>query len=140
MLIDEFAVPIPVTGQLDGEYVPIDFVALCEGLGARTVRARTREELVRAIEAMKKADRTTAVVVEVDKEMRVPGYESWWDVAVAEVSESESVRASRAGSLSKLYVQKPGYPAANDKDFHSYGHSRLGAMENDVNAGKEIYA
>jgi len=26
----------------------------------------------------------------------VPGYESWWDVAVAEVSEIESVRQSRA--------------------------------------------
>jgi 3D-(3,5/4)-trihydroxycyclohexane-1,2-dione acylhydrolase (decyclizing) len=26
----------------------------------------------------------------------VPGYESWWDVAVAEVSELESVREARA--------------------------------------------
>jgi 3D-(3,5/4)-trihydroxycyclohexane-1,2-dione acylhydrolase (decyclizing) len=26
----------------------------------------------------------------------VPGYESWWDVAVAEVSEMESVREARA--------------------------------------------
>jgi 3D-(3,5/4)-trihydroxycyclohexane-1,2-dione acylhydrolase (decyclizing) len=25
----------------------------------------------------------------------VPGYESWWDVAVAEVSEMESVREAR---------------------------------------------
>jgi 3D-(3,5/4)-trihydroxycyclohexane-1,2-dione acylhydrolase (decyclizing) len=83
-------------GQLDGEYVPIDFVALCQGLGARTVRARTREDLEKAVEAMKAADRTTAVVVEVDKEMRVPGYESWWDVPIAEVSESGSVRAARA--------------------------------------------
>ena len=36
------------------------------------------------------------IVVEVDKELRVPGYESWWDVAIAEVSESESVRQARA--------------------------------------------
>jgi 3D-(3,5/4)-trihydroxycyclohexane-1,2-dione acylhydrolase (decyclizing) len=85
------------TGQLDGAYVPIDFVALCEGLGARTVRAHTREELEKAVEAMKGENRTTAVVVEVDKEMRVPGYESWWDVPIAEVSDSESVRAARAG-------------------------------------------
>jgi len=26
----------------------------------------------------------------------VPGYESWWDVAVAEVSQSEEVRQARA--------------------------------------------
>jgi 3D-(3,5/4)-trihydroxycyclohexane-1,2-dione acylhydrolase (decyclizing) len=84
------------SGQLDGEYVPLDFVKLCEGLGARTVRARTREDLEKAIEAMKNDTRTTAVVVEVDKEMRVPGYESWWDVPISEVSEIESIRAARA--------------------------------------------
>lgn len=84
------------SGQLDGEYVPVDFVKLCEGLGARTVRARTREDLEKAIEAMKNDTRTTAVVIEVDKEMRVPGYESWWDVPIAEVSEIASVQAARA--------------------------------------------
>jgi len=36
------------------------------------------------------------VVIETDYAQRVPGYESWWDVAVAEVSEVESVRAARA--------------------------------------------
>jgi 3D-(3,5/4)-trihydroxycyclohexane-1,2-dione acylhydrolase (decyclizing) len=28
--------------------------------------------------------------------MRVPGYESWWDVPISEVSEIESIRAARA--------------------------------------------
>jgi 3D-(3,5/4)-trihydroxycyclohexane-1,2-dione acylhydrolase (decyclizing) len=84
------------SGQLDGEYVPIDFVALCEGLGARTVRARTRDEFAKAVDAMKNEKRTTAVVIEVDKEARVPGYESWWDVPISEVSEIDSIRAARA--------------------------------------------
>jgi len=84
------------SGQLDGEHAPIDFVALCQGLGARTVRARSYEELYHAIEAMKLETRTSAVVIEVDKEMRVPGYESWWDVPISEVSEIESIRAARA--------------------------------------------
>jgi 3D-(3,5/4)-trihydroxycyclohexane-1,2-dione acylhydrolase (decyclizing) len=35
-------------------------------------------------------------VIETEREVRVPGYESWWDVAVAEVSGMESVRESRA--------------------------------------------
>ena len=39
---------------------------------------------------------TSVVVVEVDKEMRVPGYESWWDVQISEVSEIESIRQARA--------------------------------------------
>ena len=38
-----------------------------------------------------------AIVIEVDRYEGVPGYESWWDVAVAEVSDVESVRAARAG-------------------------------------------
>ena len=33
--------------------------------------------------------------MEVAKEVRVPGYESWWDVPVAEVSEMESVKRAR---------------------------------------------
>jgi 3D-(3,5/4)-trihydroxycyclohexane-1,2-dione acylhydrolase (decyclizing) len=84
------------TGDLDGEYVPVDFVALCQGLGARTVRAHSREDLERAVREMKGSDRTCAVVIEVDKEARVPGYESWWDVPISEVSELESIRAARA--------------------------------------------
>jgi len=32
---------------------------------------------------MKLETRTSAVVIEVDKEMRVPGYESWWDVPIS---------------------------------------------------------
>lgn len=84
------------SGQLDGDYMPVDFVALCQGLGAHAVRARSRDDLCQAVKAMKDHTRTTAVVIEVDKEMRVPGYESWWDVPISEVSEIESIRAARA--------------------------------------------
>jgi len=84
------------SGQLDGEHIPVDFAAICQGLGACTVRVRTREELVSALENMKRHDRTSAVVIEVDKEARVPGYESWWDVPISEVSEIESIRQARA--------------------------------------------
>lgn len=85
------------SGQLDGAYLPLDFVALAQGLGAHVARATTREELEAAVEAMKGHERTSVVVVEVDKEMRVPGYESWWDVPVSEVSGIESIRQARAG-------------------------------------------
>src|ERR1051326_4941120 len=83
-------------GQLDGDYLPVDFVALCRGLGACAVRATTRQELEHALAAMREHDRTTAVVIEVDKEQRVPGYEPWWDVAIAEGSEMDTVRQARA--------------------------------------------
>lgn len=84
------------SGQLDGEPLPVDFVALATGLGARAVRATTHEEVEQALEAMRGHDRTSVVVIEVDKEARVPGYESWWDVPVSEVSSIESIRQARA--------------------------------------------
>ena len=36
------------------------------------------------------------LAIEVDRYEGVPGYESWWDVPVAEVSEVEAVKAARA--------------------------------------------
>ncbi|HXI89199.1 MAG TPA: 3D-(3,5/4)-trihydroxycyclohexane-1,2-dione acylhydrolase (decyclizing) [Blastocatellia bacterium] len=83
------------TGQLDGEHLPVDFAANAESLGAHSIRAVTRDDLQRALDEARRKDRTTVIVVDVDKEMRVPGYESWWDVPVAEVSEIEAVRNAR---------------------------------------------
>ena len=55
---------------------------LCAPAWARARSAPPRaRNWKQALEAMRGHDRTTAVVIEVDKEMRVPGYESWWDVA-----------------------------------------------------------
>ena len=62
----------------------------------RTPCGTTREEVERSAREGHARDRTTVIVVEVDPELRVPGYESWWDVAVAEVSEMAGVRESRA--------------------------------------------
>ncbi|MGA2631039.1 MAG: 3D-(3,5/4)-trihydroxycyclohexane-1,2-dione acylhydrolase (decyclizing) [Terriglobia bacterium] len=87
-------------GELRGDVVPVDFVANAASLGAISVRARTREEFEAALVAGRSNTRTSVVVVEVDGQCRVPGYESWWDVSVAEVSEMESVRAAR-----KAYVE-----------------------------------
>jgi 3D-(3,5/4)-trihydroxycyclohexane-1,2-dione acylhydrolase (decyclizing) len=84
------------SGQLDGASVPVDFVALAQGLGAHAVRAATRDEVERALEEMRAHERTSVVVIETDKEERVPGYESWWDVPISAVSEIESIREARA--------------------------------------------
>ena len=81
--------------KYDGEVLPVDFAANAASLGAWATRARTREELVEALEESRKQPRTSVVVVETSYDERVPGYESWWDVAVAEVSERESVQAAR---------------------------------------------
>jgi 3D-(3,5/4)-trihydroxycyclohexane-1,2-dione acylhydrolase (decyclizing) len=55
----------------------------------------TRDDYVAALQAAKAADRTTVVVIKNDRLHGVPGYESWWDVAVPEVSTLPSVREAR---------------------------------------------
>jgi 3D-(3,5/4)-trihydroxycyclohexane-1,2-dione acylhydrolase (decyclizing) len=85
----------PASGQLDGEPLKVDFAANARSLGAHALTASTLEELKEALKKAKTLDRTTVIVVETDPAVSVPGYESWWDVAVAEVSEMESVRAAR---------------------------------------------
>jgi len=85
----------PETEQLDGPRLEVDFAANAASLGAHVERAVTRDDLQRALEVARGNDRTTVIVIEVDKEVRVPGYESWWDVPVAEVSEMESVKKAR---------------------------------------------
>ena len=74
----------------------LNFAANAASLGAHAVTVRRRDELLDALADAKKQTRTTLIVVETDREQRVPGYESWWDVPVAEVSEIEAVRQARA--------------------------------------------
>jgi len=83
------------SGQLDGARLEVDFAANAASLGAHVISATTRDDLQRALEESRGEERTTVIVIEVDKEVRVPGYESWWDVPVAEVSEVESVKRAR---------------------------------------------
>lgn len=83
------------SGHLDGETLPIDFAANAASLGAEVIRANNRDELADALLKAQQASVTTCIVVETDRRQRVPGYESWWDVAVAEISESEAVKEAR---------------------------------------------
>jgi 3D-(3,5/4)-trihydroxycyclohexane-1,2-dione acylhydrolase (decyclizing) len=84
-----------VDSEEPADFLPVDLAANAESLGAKVIRAATIDELRAGLEAAKAESRTTVVAVEVDRYEGVPGYESWWDVAVPEVSEVESVRAAR---------------------------------------------
>ena len=91
----------PVDGALPGdeapkaEPLPVDLAKNAESLGAVVFRCATYDEFVAALEAAGKSDRTTVIYIRTDRYENVPGYESWWDVPVAEVSESESVSEAR---------------------------------------------
>jgi 3D-(3,5/4)-trihydroxycyclohexane-1,2-dione acylhydrolase (decyclizing) len=89
------------SGKLDGNFLPVDYAASVRSLGAHAIKAESLSEFKAALEQAKKTDRITVVVIETQPGVGVPGYESWWDVAVAEVSQIEEVRQARA-----RYVQE----------------------------------
>ena len=96
------------SGHLDGDVLPLDFVKLCEGMGALTFKALNRDEFGDALErAREVTGGPVCIVTEVDRRQRVGGYESWWDVSVAEVSENPDVQRARAA-----------YEAAKQKERH----------------------
>jgi 3D-(3,5/4)-trihydroxycyclohexane-1,2-dione acylhydrolase (decyclizing) len=75
--------------------LPVDLAANAESLGARVIRCGTIEELRSGLAEARQAESTIVLAVEVDRYEGVPGYESWWDVPVAEVSEVPAVRQAR---------------------------------------------
>jgi 3D-(3,5/4)-trihydroxycyclohexane-1,2-dione acylhydrolase (decyclizing) len=79
----------------EGDPLPVDFVANAASLGACAVRVSTRDQLKEALLKARTNSKTSVVVIETAFDQRVPGYESWWDVPIAEISEVESVRAAR---------------------------------------------
>jgi 3D-(3,5/4)-trihydroxycyclohexane-1,2-dione acylhydrolase (decyclizing) len=83
------------TGELDGDLLGVDFQSNAASMGAHAQVARNLDELGKALEKARSQDRTTVTVMEIDKHQSVPGYESWWDVPVSEVSTMDSVREAR---------------------------------------------
>ncbi|AEB76621.1 3D-(3,5/4)-trihydroxycyclohexane-1,2-dione hydrolase [Clostridium botulinum] len=86
------------TGKLDGELVPINFAKVAEGYGVKTYSVKTVEELRNAIEDSKKQAVSTLIDIKVLPKTMTHGYESWWHVGVAEVSEKPSIQ--------KAYTEK----------------------------------
>jgi 3D-(3,5/4)-trihydroxycyclohexane-1,2-dione acylhydrolase (decyclizing) len=83
-------------GNDPGAVLPVDLAANAASLGAKVIRAETVLELRAALESAKLETGTIVIAVPADRYEGVPGYESWWDVPVAEVSETASVREARA--------------------------------------------
>jgi 3D-(3,5/4)-trihydroxycyclohexane-1,2-dione acylhydrolase (decyclizing) len=104
-------------GQLSGDFLPIDFAANARSMGAAVVEAKTRDELEIALEQSKRVSLPTVIVVETDTSRKVGGFESWWDVPVAEVATLKSVISARADyeksskAKSKYYKATQGSPA-----------------------------
>ncbi|HEU5013463.1 MAG TPA: thiamine pyrophosphate-dependent enzyme, partial [Roseiflexaceae bacterium] len=75
--------------------LPIDFVSNARSLGAHVIECKTTDDFAAALKTARTTDRTTVIYIRNDRMLGVPGYESWWDVPVAEVSEMHTVDAAR---------------------------------------------
>jgi 3D-(3,5/4)-trihydroxycyclohexane-1,2-dione acylhydrolase (decyclizing) len=64
-------------------------------MGARACRADTLDALRSALAEANHDPGPYVIVVPVDREARVAGYESWWDVPVAAVSTMTGVQQAR---------------------------------------------
>jgi 3D-(3,5/4)-trihydroxycyclohexane-1,2-dione acylhydrolase (decyclizing) len=84
------------TGRLDGDPLPVDLAANASSLGADVLRPTTVGELREALAAAVSSPRTTVVHVQTDPSVPAPDSGAWWDVPVAEVSESSATRQARA--------------------------------------------
>ncbi len=82
-------------GQLSGERVRVDFAANARSLGAHVIACPTIADLRTGLAEARTQTRATVLTIETDPAAGVPGYESWWDVPPAEVSEMDKVKAAR---------------------------------------------
>lgn len=76
--------------------LPVDLAANARSLGAHVIECASYDDFVNALNTAKSINHTTVIYIKNDRYVGVPGYESWWDVPIAEVSEIESVQAARA--------------------------------------------
>jgi 3D-(3,5/4)-trihydroxycyclohexane-1,2-dione acylhydrolase (decyclizing) len=98
----EFRVRNPRTGQLDGDIMRINFAQSGAAYGAKTYEVYTMEELEYAIEDSKKQSVSTLIDIKVLPKTMTDGYDSWWHVGVAAVSESSDVQTAFEGKESQL--------------------------------------
>lgn len=80
---------------MDARHLPIDLAKNAESLGADVIRCKTYEDFVAALKQAGENAHTTVIHIENDRYQEVPGYESWWDVPIAEVSNMPGVQEAR---------------------------------------------
>lgn len=90
------------TRKLNGAIMKIDFAASAAGYGVKTYRVTSIEQLQEALKDAKKQTVSTLIDIKVLPKTMTNGYDSWWHVGVAEVSNSQSVQAAYESKVSNL--------------------------------------
>ncbi|MBP3878502.1 MAG: 3D-(3,5/4)-trihydroxycyclohexane-1,2-dione acylhydrolase (decyclizing) [Lachnospiraceae bacterium] len=77
-----------------GDLIPVDYAKIAEGYGLKSYTCKTVAELEAALEDAKKQDVACLFDLKVIPKTMTDGYESWWNVGMADTSESASARAA----------------------------------------------
>lgn len=80
------------SGQLDGEVIVTDFAKIAEGYGCKGYSITNEQQLIAALKDSKNEARPCLFDIKVAHKSMSHGYDSWWRVGVAEVSESKTVQ------------------------------------------------
>ncbi len=93
------------TGLLTGDVLPVDFTLNARSLGAHVIEANSIDSLKAALAEAKNQERTTVITIETSLTKGVPGY-AWWEVAIAEVSEVDTVKKAYSNYVEKKKKQR----------------------------------
>ena len=91
----------------DNRILNIDYAKVAEGYGAKAYRVRSLEELKAALEDAKRQPVSTLIDIKVLPKTMTDGYESWWNVGVAEVSDKPGILEASERRKKKLETAKP---------------------------------
>ncbi len=75
-----------------GDLIPVDYAKVGEGYGLKTYTCKTIAELEAALEDAKKQEIACLFDLKVIPKTMTDGYESWWDVGLADTSTNPAVR------------------------------------------------
>ncbi|AET59326.1 IolD [Paenibacillus terrae HPL-003] len=90
----------------DNQIMNIDYAKVAEAYGAKVYRANTVEEVKAALEDAKKQKNSTLIEMKVLPKTMTDGYDSWWHVGVAEVSDKEGIQRAYQRKVDMLKKSK----------------------------------
>jgi len=103
---NEFRLRNKQTQCLDGNLLMVNFAKYAESLGAMTYFAEDAPQFKNALKLAKQETVSTLIEIRVHADTMSKGYESWWRVPVAEISESEAVASAHQAMQDQLKLAK----------------------------------
>lgn len=73
----------------DGELLTADYTKIGEAYGFKTYKAKSLDEFKKVLIASKKVEEAVLIDLKVIPKTMIDGYESWWNVGVAEVGKNK---------------------------------------------------